>query len=339
VGEGERISPPISSELPDFGSGDWYLHDGITGKRLAGPIRGVGMVFPNPNPFSPDGRWALGFHFDPGGKGKPPWSGKPTLHIFSATTGEVIAQVGERDGSDPTGCCFAPNGDSAAIFWSYMDKQSGYARHTMRIFELPSGRERLRFDLPKRPWIRVDGWDGRFLEAVASVPDDPSGDVVWQSCVFDLSKEPVGEGFEDPLLRGTDGAGDAPKSWLHGEDWVGRFRILPADDPPPAVLAWWDRIAARVGLRRRPSGIQVSARLIDRATGQVRYEAPTPIGHPPRVSPDGRWLACRHDSESIEVWDTKRRPLWPQALAAGIVAGGGVLLVGRWRRRRRHAGG
>jgi hypothetical protein len=127
VGEGEPISPPIGSELPDFGSGDWYLHDGITGKRLAGPIRGVSMVFRNA--FSLDGRWALGFHFDPGGKGKPPWSGKRTLHIFSAT-GEVIAQVGERDGSDPTGCLFAPNGDSAAICWGYIDKQSGYDRPT-----------------------------------------------------------------------------------------------------------------------------------------------------------------------------------------------------------------
>ena len=332
VGEGESVSPTRA----DFYSGDWYLHDGFTGERQAGPIRGVSGVFPQD--FSPDGRWVYAIHSEPVDKDKPPLSGKWTLHILSASTGEVIVRAGVRDRRYPLACYFAPDGDTAAISWSYQDEQSGARRRMIRIFELPSGRERRRFDLPQRSWVRVDHWDGRFLEAVASVADDPSG-AVWQSYVFDLSKEPVGEGFEDPLLRGMGSGRNAPPQfWLHGEDWVGQFSFLPADDPRPAVFAWWDRIAARVGLRRPPSGTWVSARLIDRATGQVRYEAPTPIGYPPRVSPDGRWLACSHDSESIEVWDTKRRPRWPEAFAAGMVAGGGVLLLGRWRRRYCNAG-
>jgi hypothetical protein len=328
VGEGPVIDPSRG----EFLTGTWYLHDGVTGRRLTGPISGVALV--PPRPFSADDRWFVGYLGDPRAK-LPPMTG---AGIFSAATGDLVLDLSNRDGLGFWRCFFAPDGRTAAVALGRVmhDGDDTWMQLQIRVIELPSVRELRRFDLPPRRWLRINGWDGRCLEAVVSTPDGPSGGELRTSCVFDLSQDPVGEGIEDPLLREhLDRSPSGEISyWQDGPGWLAYFRILPVRPPSPVEVCR-DWVAAKAGMGRPPaSGVRVAARFVDRVTGKTRYEFPRPLRHPCFVTPDGRRLAGTTDDGGVEVWDTDPPPRWPAALAAGAALAGGVLSFGWWRGRR-----
>jgi hypothetical protein len=322
VGEG----PTLDLTSQNFASGEWYLHDAVTGERLAGPIAGVAMA--SYGAFSRDGRWFTGTRGDPRGGFK----GLGGNDIFSAETGGLVVALPDRDGlrAWPS---FAPDGETAAVHWGPKDPKDAGARHSVQIIELPSGRERRRFDLPPRNWVRVRNWDGRRLQVVASDPDVPSYGFPRRCYVFDLSQDPAGEGVEEPGLS-EDANGEIPIYWAEDTGRAAYFRMVPpVPTGTPSPLE--DLLTRLLGPAHTPSRpMQVSVRFVDTATGATRYQLPRPIGHPVIVSPDGRLLACAGDEQSVEVWDTDPPTRWPGALAAGATAAGGVLALGWWRRRR-----
>jgi hypothetical protein len=328
VGEG---FPPEPGRL-DFGTGRWYLHDAVSGRRRTGPIAGLALV--PPAAFSPDGRWFWGLRGEPD-KG---FQGLAGIGIFSADTGELVLAPPTRNDQTAGSCLFAPDGDTVAVWRVEKDKPRETARHTIQVVELPAGRERRRVDLPTRSWIRADKWDGRYFEAVADAPGDSSGEVRRRHA-FDFTKDPVGKGVEDPLLVETPSSDvSGPVYWLAGPGWAARFTIVRPDSPGP-VGTWWSRVATRLGTGREPHrGPGVTARFVDRATGATRYELPRVVGHPCVVSPDGRRLACAGDGESVEVWDTDPSLRWPWALVLGVAAAGCVLGIGSLRGRHVRAG-
>lgn len=312
VGEGRLKNP---TQL-NFETGEWYLHDGVTGTRQAGPVPGIARA----SDLSPDGRWFVGTR----GHAAGGWKALGGEDIYSSADGARAVSLSEENGLKVAGCQFAPDGATVAVWWSGKDQP------IIQVLDLPSGRERGRVQLPPRPWVRIDKWDGRRLEAVEREPEDPSGQSLWRAWSFDLSQQPVGEGIANPLLSVPVRDAAGRHFWIDGSEWV-VYGTLVA--PPPPLPWWWDRFHKALGLSRPPGRQLLStARLVDRATGATRYKLPHAVGHPLRMSPDGQRLACMGDGDSVEVWDMD--PLrWPWAIAAGVAASAGVLALGRGRRR------
>jgi hypothetical protein len=116
---------------------------------------------------------------------------------------------------------------------------------------------------------------------------------------------------------------------MDSPDCVGYFRFVSRDERPRdnTWLAWFN---AKLGLvRQPPTGILMNVHFVDRATGDTRHELPRFVGHPPRLSPDGRWFACRSEQDGIEVWDTYPPVRWRKALLAGLAAASGVLALAK----------
>jgi hypothetical protein len=297
----------------DYGTGEWYLHDGVTGERRAGPIHGVSVV--GPAPFSPDGRWFVGIH----GPALGGIEGIRGRDIFSTDTGELVLGLPDHAGLLAVGCFFAPDGETVAVDW-IPDNRKEESEHVIEVFELPSGKLRYRFDTPPGPWRRIAKWDGRRLETL--VPDG-------QSCVFDLSLEPVSDRFEDPL-RGN--ARWETDYWEDGPGWIAYYREFSG--LPREFQAWKDWLAARIGMRRAwADNYKLRVRIVDRATGATRSVMSFPFLWSYKLSRDARWLAHATDDDGVEVWDTGPPVRWPLALAAGAVAAGGVLGIGKGRHR------
>jgi hypothetical protein len=306
VGEGFNSDPTRE----DFESGEWFLHDGMTGKRFAGPIPDVSFV--PVEPFSPDGRffWAM--------RDPEAWPRPSSIH--SGATGELLFALPDRDRLE--GVAFAPDGETVAVLWLSKDE----AAHLVRIIELPSGKERRKLQLPQRDWVMLGKWDGRQFEAVAF----EASEVRWFT--FDLAQDVV-EGVEDPLRKESMDKGE-PNVWIAGESWVAYVTPVPPPEPPDNP-GWWERLTTWMGARPAlAQSPQLSVRLADRLTGETRYELLQPSG-PCFITADGRRLACAAENEAVEVWDLDPPPRWPRALAAGAVIALAVLALGRWRGTRR----
>lgn len=340
LGESPKMNPDPSDG--NFWGGEWRLFDAVTGKQLAGPFVGLTMIDQG-SAFSPDGRWFWGIRGDVRAE-----SGIDGIDIYSADTGDHL--FGLHGDSRAGDCLFAPDGMTAAVDLIPKKGKSEADTRTFRIIELPSGRERRRFQLPPGPWIRYDHWDGRYLDAVAIEPNGPHGKPLWFTCRFDTDQDPLGEGTQDPLLQWDEAIGGERGSWIHSPDradCVGYFRIAARDElsKENAWLAWFNR---QLGLERPPfNAIPMSVRFVDRATGQTRHELPRLVGHPPRLSPDGRRFACHTRSgNAIEVCDTHPPVRWHKALLAGLAAAAGVLAIAAaiatcrrlWGRRRMPGG-
>jgi hypothetical protein len=330
VGEGRPLDPTRAG----FEAGEWYLHDGATGRRTVGPIRGVSFV--PPAPFSPDGRW----FWAPVFRDDDPLGGFQAIEgisIFSAATGEMVIRARDRNGRRPGGLHFAPDGESAAVLWVPAGRPGDTARYLVQIVDMPSGRDRRVVELPDRPWVRIDRWDGRRLRAVFELASAPPNRYPRRACIFDLAQDPVGEGTEDsPLTEQHDGG--ALTYWLDGDAWLVYVTILRRTPGQALYGEGRDWLARRVGMRPLATGARVTVRVADRDTGDVRYGIPHPLGHPVMVSPDGRLIACRAHDHGVEVWDANPPPRWPKAIVAAMAAAAGVLALARWRSRRRRSG-
>src|SRR5262249_13034242 len=120
---------------------------------------------------------------------------------------------------------FPPDGETVAVHWTPRDPKDGAARDSVQIIELPSGRERYRFELPPRKW-GVRKWDGRRLEALAIDPDGPPDGYLRRCYVFDLSQNPVGEGVEEPGLNEPSDRG-MPVYWAEDAGRAAYFSWVP----------------------------------------------------------------------------------------------------------------
>jgi hypothetical protein len=220
------------------------------------------------------------------------------------------------------------------VNWGGRAKEREAGRTVYRILELPSGKERRRFQLPPGPWLVFDRWDGRYLEVRAMKPDGPAGETLWYTTIFDLDQDDLGAGFEDPALRGRRNNGTW-NAWKNGPDWLMYFTIGPSPPSRQGPAGWFDSLAVRIGAARPPTrGRQVTVRFADRDTGVIRYELPRPVDVDLHVSPDGHRLVCGNNEYGVEVWDTSPPVRWHKALLAGLAAAGGVLAIAKWRRRR-----
>jgi hypothetical protein len=336
VGEGM----PADRGGLNFGTGDWYLYDAVSGQRRAGPIARVAWIAPKA--FSEDGRWFWGRRGDPQG-GLDATEGAV---VFSAATGDLVLDLLDRDGMRAGMCFFAPDGETVAVVWVTPGQPPRDTRHTIQIIDLPSGQERCRLNLPPSEWEWFDKWDGRLLWAVERLPGEqapagvPHNSFVQLPAVpafrlkcwaFDLSPGGMGEGIEQPLLLGRTSGPAGSSYWQEGPGWAAYFQLVPPEAQGTAD-GWWSPLMARLVGKRDPAPMRVTVRVADPASGATRYEFPRPMGYPCAIAPDGRRLACAGGSHSVEVWDADPWPRWPGAVAAGVAAAAGVLALG-WRRR------
>ncbi len=318
VGEGFNLDP--LGQRADFETGEWFLHDGVSGERRSGPMPDVAFV--PVQPFSPDGRLFRGMRDDP-----QPWSG-PSSFYFSATGKLAFALRHSDDLRAGTGL-FAQDGETLAIIWWSRAEKT----HAVQIIELPSGKERRWFDLPLGREANLRKWDGRYLAALLREPNGPQDSAAWRTFTFDLSQD-VPEAVEDPMLApGPDKRG--PFAWFAGEDWVAYFTFVPRTESSGGRPGWWEKFRGWLGYGGSPSrsGIVV-VRVADRTTGKTRYDLRQPLGHPCFMTTDGRRLVCQGVDDSVEVWEMDPPLRWPKALAAGTAVALTVLGLGRWRSTR-----
>ncbi len=331
VGEGASSSPARG----DFHSGDWFLHDAITGRRLSGPIpklteARLETVF-YPTLFSPDGQW---FH---GRRIRTDKGIKMCAEVFSATTGDLVLSCAP----DGYGCIvwsIAPDGSSAAISLAAINGRIKGIPDAVMIVELPSGKELRRFDLPFDSIIGINHWDGRRLHTTLRSPNGPNGIKVLSSLTFDTTLEPIGEGVGDPMLVAEFPNDGQPKYWLDGSESVAYVQILSGLDIVQ-TRPWYQEarqwLAKHVGVSYTPPrGVHVSVNVVNRQSKATTFVSPQPLGHPVMVSPSGRLLACATDDNGIAVWDTNPGPRWAWSLAAGFGALAVFWLLGRVRWRR-----
>jgi hypothetical protein len=289
-----------------------FLFDGETGQ----PRASLGeMSYPGSGTFSPDGRW-LWVRL-----GRKP-RGLDCLEIFAAATGKRV--VAERDNVEeiPVNCCFSPDGNAAAVEWLRGSTT------TIRIVELPSGREIRRFDLPRRIGQRATEWVGDGLYATVEVPNGPKG-YLWQTYSFDLTAEFIGEGRPEPLLGGRRDALKGQTYWCRGPGWVAHL-----SSGRELWEEWIQWLGAKMGFKLSSrSEKDCVLRFLNADTGRLRYELPIPVKFPCAISSDGKRLAWVESYGVVEVWDVDPPGRWPWVLVSGIVGAGLTLVLGRWRPR------
>lgn len=320
----------ISAVVDQF---DYFLHDAITGRRLAGPIQARGFGF------SEDGRW---LHTRTSRRISSTQYG--SIEIRSATTGEPILSCPAPDGFSTVTHMLAPDGASMAIVLGSMKTSRAGKQYSVMIVELPSGKEIRRFDLPGTNWEQIDRWDGRRLQFRLTKMLEPSGSGnIKGSRTFDTTLDPIGWGTSDPLLTAASFEGEPPKDWIDGSESVAYLEWLRQPTVPTPghqiFLQWLLRIA---GVRNvppyvPPNGEHMIVRVVDRKSGMATYEAVHPAHQSIKVSSSGRLLACMSQDSVVTVWDTAPEPRWkrwPWSLAAGLSVLAVCWLLGRVRWRR-----
>jgi hypothetical protein len=138
VVRGVRTSPDgrlaLVGEAPDGDGCDawsttqnWYVHDAITGRRLA--TLTAGRAAAPRRAFSNDGRWFMMF------RDREPSS--RCISIFSAASAKVVLDLPEQQGRNALSCSFAPDGTTAAVI-SY-PRVGNDNHYTVHIVEVPRG--------------------------------------------------------------------------------------------------------------------------------------------------------------------------------------------------------
>lgn len=321
VGEG-RLASLVS---PNFETGAWYLHDGVTGERRLGPLPDIAAA--GPSCFSDDNRWFVAYRGDPDG-GLAALRG-PCIH--ASVTGKRVFPLPGTSDSTWQMCHFAPDGNSAILGGFTRAPGGGIGRTiSVQIIELPSGQEVRSLSLPEGNWMSITAWDGRYLDATRS-HTDATGLQSEQNCRFDLSSDNPGPPLEDLSLASVPHpARGGTNYWMAGPDWITYVSMVPPPGPPTGLEKELERLRKWLGLYT-PSmnGILLQVRIMDRPSGRLRREFPCHLIHPCFVSADGQLLICRGVDRCIEVWDTYPPLRWPWGMAAGLILGGSVLALGR----------
>ena len=282
-----------------------FLFDAKTGQRRGVRVEDVAGLAPVA--FSQDARWFSASH----SQGNPLDKRTDGIDIVDTRTGRRVVELRERNGEELLDCCFSPGGDAVAVHWR---KRSNSAAHdSVRIVELPGGRELRQFDLLPRPCQRIYQWVNDRLCAEVNVSN-----YIRQSCSFDLSAKSVGQGRPEPQLIGQVYPHEGQTVWDSGSGWVASQSLDQRE--PEKWETWLEWIAPKVGMKfQAERGPVNSVRIFDPATGRLRYELPRRLRSRGVISNDGRIVASlQPDVDSASMG---RRPAI--ALAMGIRGGHG----------------
>jgi hypothetical protein len=293
---------------------EYYVHDAATGRKTAGPFRSDRFV----HACSPDGRWCAAE--GDGMKGRA---------VVSTATGETVLYLAPRLDYFPQSVVFSPKGDRAAVHWWPADATD---RHFVQVYDLPSGREGRRLDLPPRPWQWIKEWsaDRLYIEARETDSHVPLA-IFWRVYSFSLADDDFGTmrteiSWTRRFTRGM------YTSLETGPGWVAH--IDPMKPDLPRWRQWLEWTGRKVGLSVGQSPpVAYRVRFLDPDTGAVKTELPL-VGYPWAIAPNGRWVATIHPERGVEVWAVGGVPPWVWAAAAGAICGGGVLGLAAFARGR-----
>ena len=306
----------------------WFLFDTATGQPRGISVGDVAHI--NSGAFSTDGRWFWVYHSSRAN----PWDG---IDIVDTETGKRAVELRERNGEKPLDCCFSPDNKAVAVHWRKQGTTRGAARDSVRIVELPFGRELRNFDLPTRPWQRVDQWIGDRLYAEVDVPNGPMGYYLHRSYSFDLLGKSVGEGRPEPLLSGQVIRREGQTYWDNGPGWLASLSLGQRE--PERWKTWVEWVATKIGMKfRAERGLVNSVRFLDPATGRLRYELAEAPKIPCVISHNGKLVAGIQPDGVVQVWEADPPPRWPWTAAAGMLGAGSVLMLGRWRHLKKNGG-
>jgi hypothetical protein len=253
------------------------------------------------------------------------------IDIVDMGTGRQVIQLRDRNIDTVIDCCFSRDGNAAAVHWRKGSESA--TRDSIRIIEVPSGRELRRFDLPVRSWHHVNEWVENRLYLEADVPGGASGYYLRESYSFDLTANAIGDGRPEPLLSGRS---DGETYWDHGSGWIVHISLGPREIKKwEEWLEWLARKLGTTFQAERPLCNRV--RFLDPDSGRLRYELPSSMKYPCIISHDGKRVASIEPRGILEVWDADPSPRWPWAVTAGIAGAVPILIVGRWRSYRRPA--
>jgi hypothetical protein len=289
-----------------------------------------------PCAFSSDSRWYWVQH----------WAGdedRDGLHIIETATGKSILRLPNKKEYSLRDCCFAPDGNALAVH--YCKEGNDVAEHFVQIVELPTGKERCWFRLPDGDWKRLLKWAGSRVYAEVVQQGPTPGDSLDRIFSFDLAAETIGEGREEPLLRGNDDGTtfvkcDIDRGWLVRIQQGPRPKTLKDEllDRLDQTLGTWFRV---MGNRDQDIGEMdyATLRFVDPVTGRFLHQISIQAGSRFTISADGKRVASTKWNGDIELWDADPRSRWPLAVAAGLLVAFPVLAFGRRRLQasRRHA--
>ena len=291
------------------------VYDPSTGARIAGPISADHWI----RSISTDGRWCAILHFD----------GSAIVEVDS---GAIVRTFDRKDSEFPRPGVFAPDGLHAAVLWQHENKDHA----EIALYELPSGSEIRRFDLPARRWQQLIDWerDNRlYIECREPALYSPPGTSFLCTYSFDLTDLALGaERYES--LRSTAGKDSGePEYWQAGNDWVAHLTEINQSSRSliTRVFAWIDRLCNTTLSSKSNPSMQIC--MLNSADGNHSWElADLPYART-LVSDDGRWIASVGDA--VEVWSVPppRQTLW--ATCAGLATLGIVFAVGHRRSRPR----
>lgn len=324
---GQGVGPKGHPEMLQFATGDVFLHDGTTGKRILGPIEGANHIAGET--FSKDGRWIAAYQGDPQ---SGVWNNE-RLAIYSTENGKRIVDLPPEIGRNRF-CCFAPDGTSAAVQSFPQKERADNQSIVVRIIELPSGRQLRHVELPPKSEAGVQLWDGRYLTTILGTVQRDSRKNKFRRIVYDLDQDPLGDGVVDPLCRDfVDESGNQVRwAMISGPEWAAFFTNIWPGESRQGIAGWLDGLAVRFGWARDMTNeYRADVWMVDRTTGKTRYALPRPVPLSLRFSEDGKLVACGHDF--IEVWDTDPPWRWPKVLAWGMMAAGTLLFFRKWRNR------
>jgi hypothetical protein len=284
------------------------------GRKLAGPFESDHWVVS----YSQDGRWCCA--------SKDKLKG---LAVIDTGTAETVLRLSPLADRYPWATAFSPDGQSVAVHWRPVAKGD---RHVVAIYELPSGREIRRLDLPERPWQRINSWesDDRLYAEINEPDSNGPRSYFRRTFSFNVSDADFGAERMEPLRAGHVAGNGRQTYWDTGDGWVAHLTTLSPDEGPPLRKAteWIDRKFGTSLTAKYTSSVRI--RMLDSANGSIRCEVPQAASGC-TFSQDGRWIASA--GNAVEVWSVPppRQALW--STVAGLATFGTILAVGRRRSR------
>jgi hypothetical protein len=319
----------ITQRDPTFGSivaGNWYLHDAVFGKRLAGPFHSGAAI--HPTGFSPDGKWfQTCLHW---------FTGASLNAVFSTMSGELVCEYPSRPGFKEEGL-LSTDGKSLAVLYRSTkrpDDKSAPRRSVLSIIEVPGGKSISERTLPFEHSDNISPieWDGRYL--LLEKYDD-FGTHGQTSCVqLDCSTDSITSIVGDPLF-----AVRTEKHYLIaylrvGSQYVAHFSAAGRRKGSDWYFDINNWLYSNLGPRFTVM-FQTHVSVYDRKSGNRTNLTTLPVpngGY--QLSQSGCLVIGLQKAGGIAVWDTAPGPRWPWTLAAGLSVLAVFWLLGRIRWRR-----